>query len=144
MHIDNLTDSITILIVDDSIENREVIRLLLQEEGYQVLEAENGSEGLKRLNDPNYKIKLVISDILMPVMDGFQFCAKIRKNNKFDNIPFIFFTATYTDNRDEELGYKLGAHKFLHKPMQPDQILKEISDAISSYHPEAVKSITVD
>jgi len=137
-------DLMTILIVDDNQDNREVIKILLHEEGYSVLEAGNGAEALEQLNKRYQEIKLVISDILMPIMDGFQFCAKMRQEAKFDKIPFVFFTATYTDARDEELGYKLGAFKFLHKPMHPDQILGEINAAISKYHPHTVKPLSVD
>ncbi|NQU67422.1 MAG: response regulator [Candidatus Marinimicrobia bacterium] len=137
-------DLMTILIVDDNQDNREVIKILLHEEGYSVLEADNGAEALEQLNKRYQEIKLVISDILMPIMDGFQFCAKMRQEAKFDNIPFVFFTATYTDARDEELGYKLGAFKFLHKPMHPDKILEEINAAISKYHPHTVKPLSVD
>jgi len=125
----------TILVVDDNHDNRNVLSMLLREERYSIIEADNGDEGLKILGEKFGEIKLVISDILMPGMDGFQLCAKIRQVKKFSHIPLIFFTATYTDTRDEELGYKLGAYKFLHKPMSPDQILNEINEAITKYHP---------
>jgi len=74
---------------------------------------------------------MIISDILMPRMDGFTLCRKVKKDENLKNTPFIFYTATYTDDKDEELAFKLGADKFLQKPMDPDEFIKAIQEMIN-------------
>jgi len=67
-----------------------------------------------------------ISDILMLVMDGFQLCRGCKGDEKLKDIPFVFYTATYKDEKDEELASKLGADKFIRKPVEPDEFIKMI------------------
>lgn len=71
---------------------------------------------------------MILSDILMPVMEGFQLCREVRKNKNLRDIPFIFYTATYLNEKDEELGLKMGADKFIRKPIEQDEFLKIIRD----------------
>ena len=116
-----------ILIVDVKDENRYMLRALLIGNKFEVREAENGDEALKiaRTSPPD----LIISDILMPVMDGFSLCRQWKKEELLINIPFIFYTATFTEPKDVKFGLNLGADKYLIKPMDPDdliQIIKEI------------------
>ena len=113
-----------VLIVDDIKENRLFLRKIIESMDYNVQEAANGKEGLKisRLRKPD----LIISDILMPVMDGFLFCREVKKDDKLKNIPFIFYTATYTSKKDEEFALKLGAEKFIIKPLEPVKFIKII------------------
>jgi len=115
-----------ILIVDDKLENLYLLESLLQGSRYETVTAKNGAEAYELAENDNFN--LIISDILMPVMDGFTLCRKCKKNNKLKNIPFIFYTATYTDAKDEEFALKLGADKFLVKPQDPDVFLKIIQD----------------
>ena len=113
-----------VLIVDDLKENRLLLRKIIESIDYNVQEAANGKEGLEiaRLHKPD----LIISDILMPVMDGFRFCREVKKDDKLKNIPFIFYTATYTSKKDEEFALKLGAEKFIIKPLEPVKFIKII------------------
>jgi signal transduction histidine kinase len=73
---------------------------------------------------------LIISDILMPKMDGFQLCHEVKSRERTRHIPFIFYTATYTAKQDEELGLSLGASRFIVKPMDPEQFVAVIDDVI--------------
>jgi PAS domain S-box-containing protein len=113
-----------ILIVDDIKENRILLRRIIENMNYFVQEAENGKEGLEfiKLQKPD----MIISDILMPVMDGFRFCIEVKTDDNLWNIPFIFYTATYTNKKDEEFGLSLGASRYLIKPMEPDVFRKEL------------------
>jgi len=106
-----------LLIVDDSQSDLYLLKTLLTNNGYTVSTARNGIEALiqARTTPPN----LIISDILMPEMDGFSLCRAWKKDAALKNIPFIFYTATYTDPRDEELALSLGAEKFILKPADP-------------------------
>jgi len=116
-----------ILLVDDKEENLYMLETLLTSYGYKVVSAENGAIAFDLLKKE--KIDLIISDILMPVMDGFTLCRKCKGDNKLSSIPFIFYTATYTDKKDEEFALNLGADKFLLKPQDPDvfiEIVKSI------------------
>lgn len=113
-----------ILIVDDNIEARLLLETLLRGSGSAVVSAANGAEAVEKLQKETFH--LVISDILMPVMDGFQLCRECKASDKFGHLPFIFYSATYTDNKDEELALKLGADRFLRKPMEPTAFIETI------------------
>ncbi len=114
----------SILIVDDKTENLYLLQALLQGKGYRVQTAANGEEALAaaRAEAPD----LVITDILMPVMDGFTLCREWRQDASLAPIPFVFYTATYTEKHDEEFALGLGADLFLVKPMEPDAMIAEI------------------
>jgi len=67
---------------------------------------------------------MIITDILMPVMDGFQLCRKVKGDAELKDIPFVFYTATYVDEEDEQFALELGAEKFIRKPTEPDEFMK--------------------
>lgn len=118
-----------ILIADDKEENLYLLRSLLETENYLVLSAANGSEALDLLR--NTPCDIIVSDILMPVMDGFALCIECKKDPKLRQIPFIFYTATYTDPKDEAFALGLGADRFLTKPLEPEIIVKEIQQMLA-------------
>jgi PAS domain S-box-containing protein len=120
-----------VLIVDDDTQNLKLLEKILKNKGYQVILSHNGSEALAAAQQtlPN----LVVSDILMPVMDGFTLCQKWNRDPRFKNIPFIFYTATYTDSRDEQLAMSLGAVRFIVKPADPDIFLKTIQAVLDEF-----------
>lgn len=118
-----------ILIVDDLPDNLYFLEVLLKGNGFEVISAPNGSVALKsaRENRPD----LVISDILMPVMDGYALCREWRSDEQLKSIPFIFYTATFTEKQDEELALSLGADLFLIKPQEPDVLMACIREALA-------------
>jgi len=119
-----------ILIVDDKDENRYLLQALLQGSGYEVFTAVHGADALEKARqDPP---DLIITDILMPVMDGFALCRAWMKDERFRSIPLIFYTATYTDERDRQFALSLGARHFIVKPAEPDDFMAVIHGAFES------------
>ena len=135
--------NIKILIVDDQIEDRSLLLKKFKSVGYDVEEAEDGVEGLEmaRLNKPG----LIISDIHMPKMDGFQFLRKIKKDEELKQIPFVFFSAVYNSHIDKKLALSLGATDYIEKPLKPDLLIKKIESLIQEIktdkEPESVEFI---
>lgn len=120
----------TILVVDDHSENRYMLQSLLSASGYTVRLANNGSEALSTLltEVPD----LILSDILMPVMDGYQLCREIRQRAQLKDLPFVFYTATYTEPKDEAFAMSLGADLFLVKPMEPEVLLDHLQNVLEN------------
>lgn len=112
-----------ILVVDDNEQNRYILEKLFEASQLIVISAENGKIALEKAyaNPPD----LIVSDILMPVMDGFSLCKIWKTNEQLKHIPFIFYTATYTEPKDEKFAMKLGADLFVIKPQEP-HILMEL------------------
>ncbi|MFN3135805.1 MAG: response regulator, partial [Candidatus Kryptonium sp.] len=118
-----------ILVVDDNTEARKLLADLLTQSGFNVIEAENGKTALEILRTRK-DFALIISDILMPVMDGFKFCHEVKSDPELNSIPFVFFTGSYISNEDRVFGIKLGADDFIIKPIQFNEILKRINNVI--------------
>ena len=125
-----------ILIVDDKPENIYLLESILKGNGYKTVSASNGEEALEKLRME--KFDLIISDILMPVMDGYQLCRECNYDPDLRIIPFIFYTATYTEARDEELALRMGAEKFIRKPAEPEEFIKQISEVIADSEKEKI------
>ncbi len=119
-----------ILIVDDEPNNLYMLRALLKSQNYDITEAVNGKEALiAALRDiPD----LIIADILMPVMDGYELCRQWKANLKLQHVPFVFYSATYTEPSDIEFALKLGADKFLIKPSEPKELLSVVSQILET------------
>jgi CheY-like chemotaxis protein/signal transduction histidine kinase len=117
-----------ILIVDDNKENLYLLELMIKKLGHEVVIAENGKQALEKLHSDNFK--MIISDILMPIMDGYQLCQAVRSERKFKDLLFIFYTATYIEKEDEEFALGLGADLFLRKPLDPNRFIEAIKNLI--------------
>lgn len=114
--------SYNIMIVDDSRSMRKVIRKVLDLSGFQIgeyVEAGNGREALDLLE--NHWIDVVLSDIHMPVMDGFGFIRALRDNQSWSDLPVVFITTESNENRLQE-AMELGAMGYIRKPFQPEEI----------------------
>jgi len=120
-----------ILIVDDNEEDRYLLEVLLRGHGYEVKSAADGVEALKKASQGGFD--MIISDIMMPRMDGFQLCRKVKTNEKLKSIAFVFYTSTYTDPKDEEFALSLGAEKFIAKPTEPDAFIEILREVIKSH-----------
>ncbi len=121
----------TILIVEDNISLLEGLKDLLESVGYQVLTAENGSDALDLLED-DVKPDLIISDIMMPRIDGYEFQARVREKPELLGVPFIFLTAK--GGRDDiRLGKDLGADDYITKPFDEEDLLVAVRSKLSRW-----------
>ncbi len=117
----------TILVVDDDELVRIALNELLRPEGYEVHLVPSGAEALKKLDQNDYD--LLMLDIIMPEMDGFELCKQIRERENYRETPIVFLTAKSRDE-DRDEGIEAGANLFLSKPISPDKLLQIVSDTI--------------
>jgi len=119
---------VNVLIVDDNANDRKILRYTLEHHGCEVTEAKDGQEGFelaKRL-----QLDLIVSDALMPRMDGFEFLRMVKMDDKLRSIPFVFHSAVYTGLKDKELALSLGAEAFIGKPMEPEGLWEELASIL--------------
>jgi signal transduction histidine kinase/DNA-binding response OmpR family regulator len=112
------------LIVEDNADDLRILRYYLERHGCDVIEARDGAEGLDlaKIHRPS----LIISDALMPRMDGFQLLRCIRMDENLKSIPFIFYSAVYTGNKEAELAVSIGADAYIVKPKEPEEFWVEL------------------
>lgn len=114
-------DTLKILVVDDESRMRKLVKDFLTKKNFQVLEAGNGEEAMDIFYEEK-DIALIILDVMMPKMDGWEVCREIRKNSK---IPIIMLTAR-SDERDELLGFDLGVDEYISKPFSPKILVARV------------------
>jgi len=120
-----------ILIVEDNAKSRYMLERLLESKGHHITAAENGEEALRLARqDPP---EVIISDIMMPVMNGFKLCCEVKKDSRLRHIPFIFYTATFVDESDKKLALSLGASRFVIKPAEGDQFIQILDDVLKEH-----------
>jgi DNA-binding response OmpR family regulator len=114
-------DGINILVVDDESRMRKLVKDFLAKKGYNVIEAGDGEEAVEIFMD-NKDISLIILDVMMPKMDGWETCKAIRQYSK---VPIIMLTAK-SDERDELLGFDLGVDEYITKPFSPKILVARV------------------
>jgi len=118
-----------LLVVEDIPNVLELLEVTLRFQGYEVISAENGQEALDILKKETPA--LIITDILMPKLDGFALVQEVRNNPKTQNIPVIFLSATYVTPEDREFAMSLGASHFIEKPIDTEDFLLTIAELLS-------------
>ena len=118
-----------ILVVEDIPNVLELLEVTLRFQGYQVISAHNGQEALEILE--NETPALIITDILMPKLDGFALVHELRNNPKTLGIPVIFLSATYVTPEDRQFAMSLGASRFIEKPIDTEDFLLTIAELLS-------------
>ena len=119
------------LVAEDDENSRILLEATLEAQGYTVDSAANGAEALQmaRQTPPD----MIISDILMPEMDGFDLCRAVKKDERLRKIPIVFYTATYIETKDEQLALSLGASRHIIKPIEMTDFLKIITEVLEEY-----------
>lgn len=117
-----------ILVIEDEPHVLAVVRKRLETRGYEVVTAGDGREGLRqaRCAQPD----LIILDLILPGMDGFQLCALLKRDDSLRQTPILMLTAR-TQERDVERGIALGANAYMTKPFKPAALLKQIDDLLN-------------
>ena len=123
-----------IMVVDDDQDIREVIQVLLSSEGYEVIEARHGKEALDKINDD---IDLIILDVMMPELNGYQTCILLREKT---NAPILFLTAKGQDS-DKTLGFSSGGDDYLTKPFSYNELNGRVKALLRRYHVYQGKNI---
>lgn len=115
---------ITVLVADDETNIVRIIEYELKKEGYQVLKAFNGKDALEAARQ--HRPQLILTDVMMPIMDGYELCRQVKGDPELKHIPFIFLTAK-SDEESRIYGYSIGATKYLTKPVNKADLLKAIN-----------------
>ncbi len=118
-----------LLIVEDTPNILELLEVTLRFKGYQVVTARDGQEALEVIEKQHPA--LVITDILMPKMDGFTLVYRLRSNPEMQAIPVIFLSATYIAPEDKDFALTIGATRFLEKPINNDELLRTINELLT-------------
>ena len=118
-----------LLVVEDIPNVRELLEVTLRFQGYEVISAKNGEEALEILETA--KPALIITDILMPKLDGFALVQELKNNPKTQSIPVIFLSATYVTPEDRAFAMSLGASRFIEKPIDTEDFLLTIAELLS-------------
>jgi DNA-binding response OmpR family regulator len=115
-----------ILLIEDETVLLDSLKVILQLSNYNPILAENGTTALKILNEQSNEIDLIVCDINLPDISGFDILQKIKSNSALNSIPFIFLTA-YADAKDIQKGLRLGADEYLTKPFSSKELVNVIN-----------------
>jgi CheY-like chemotaxis protein len=128
-----------ILVVEDVPNILELLEVTLRFKGYQVTTATNGQEALEKIKQE--RPALIITDILMPTMDGYAFVHELRSNPVNLDIPVIFLSATYVTPEDKAFAMSLGATQFIEKPIDTEEFLLTIAELLMQKQPTSPKPL---
>lgn len=131
-------DRIKIMVVDDESRMRKLVKDFLGKRGYDVVEAENGEVAVDIFFEQN-DISLIILDVMMPKMDGWQVCREIRQYSK---VPIIMLTAK-SDEKDELLGFELGIDEYISKPFSPKILVARVEAILRRTNNGAEENIEI-
>lgn len=123
---------IVVLVVDDEPLQAEMHTIFLEEAGYETMYAENGKQALDILKEGTININLILSDVAMPEMDGYELCQQVKDDERIKDIPFIFVSAL-TDLDEKLKGYSVGGDDYVSKPISTDELLEKVKRAIISH-----------
>lgn len=127
-----------ILIIDDDVDTLRLVGLMLQRQGYQIIAASNGSQGLTKAFEE--RPDLILLDVMMPDMDGFEVTRRLRKNPATSTIPILMFTAK-TQLDDKVTGFEVGADDYLTKPTHPTELQAHVKALLARSAPKKTEDL---
>ncbi len=133
----------TILLVDDLPDNLFVYSEILGRAGFEVITAGNGKEALEKLEQHGGSIDLVLSDVMMPGIDGFDLCVKIKQSERLSRLPVVLITAQVLDDESAIKGISFGADDYISRPINPTLLVKKLESFISRRQGEVQDSEVV-
>lgn len=116
-----------ILIIDDEPKMVKMVKRRLEANDYEVIAASDGQEGFEKAKTE--KADLIISDLMLPKLDGYKVCGLLKKDARYSKIPVIIFT-TRAQEADRKLGEEMGANAYIMKPFEPEVLLAKISELL--------------
>ena len=116
-----------ILLVDDEKDMVETVAMRLEANGYQVIKAYDGSEGLEKAKKE--KPDLIILDLMLPKMDGYKICGLLKADARYSKIPVIMFTAR-AQEADKKMGEEVGADAYITKPFEPHVLVEKMRELL--------------
>ncbi len=127
--LEKKTKSARILVIDDEAEITEIVETFLEDAGYQVMIENSSVMGIERAK--NFKPDLILLDIMMPFMDGYEVCDELKKNKETENIPVIFLTGKDAKS-DEGRSFRVGGDMYIKKPFSCDRLLEIVRIVLMS------------
>ncbi len=128
-----------ILIIDDDVDTLRLVGLMLQRQGYQIIAASNGSQGLAKAFEE--RPDLILLDVMMPDMDGYEVTRRLRKNPATVSVPILMFTAK-TQLDDKVTGFEVGADDYLTKPTHPTELQAHVKALLARSTPKETTEVT--
>lgn len=116
----------TILVVDDSPTVVKFVSFSLRNKGYNVLTASDGMDAIEKISSHHAPVDLIITDLNMPNVDGYEFISTLRRNSKYQDIPIIILSSEEGDD-DKQMGLDAGASSYLVKPFKSSLLIDEVS-----------------
>jgi two-component system chemotaxis response regulator CheY len=123
-----------IMVVDDSPTVVKFVSFTLRSAGYKVLAACDGMDALEKLSSSERDVDLIITDLNMPNVDGYEFIKTVRENQRYKNVPIVILSSE-GEEQDKRLGEDVGASSYLVKPFKPDILLAEVSRYLKAKQP---------
>lgn len=133
--------NLTILVVDDEVRMRKLIKDFLVKKEYNILEAEDGEKALSLYKENKNKIALILLDIMMPKLDGWSVLRQIRQEN--ETLPIVMLTAR-SEEQDELFGFELGATEYIAKPFSPKILVARVEAILKRTAPTQKEEISYD
>ena len=122
----------SILVADDELRMRKLVKDFLKQKNYHIIEAEDGEQALNKFGENQNKINLVILDVMMPKLDGWSVLRQIRQMDK--NVPIIMLTAR-AEEQDELFGFELGVDEYITKPFSPKILVARVEAILKRTNP---------
>ena len=122
-----------VLIVDDDFDDLVALQATLEPLGLEVVKAESGDEALRLILQRDFAI--LIMDLMMPRMNGFEVCALIRERDRCRDLPVVILTGFDEDGAKDLPGYRAGAFEFMRKPVLPEILRAKVADCVARFEP---------